>query len=328
MGRAGGSRGGVFGGGSRGGGFGGGSRGGSFGGGSRGGSFGGAGHSGGFGGRSVIRPTVVVSPRMDRRSHDGGGSPGGPYNQPRRPKGQGGILTVLKWVMIYCALMVIVLSIMSGGKQGRTPLAAGAVQQTGYYTDELGWIEQAAVLEKGLESFYQATGVQPYVYITDQIGSGDYASDQEIVDFANAKYDQLFTDEAHLLLIFYEKDGAYRTYCLTGAYASETVLDAKARDILLEKIDDYYYSSALSEDEFFAQAFADAGQKIMANPMASTKVLIKVHAVVFLGAVLLWAFLKYRERAKKKQAELERMLNTPLETFGSQEAEELAKKYE
>lgn len=337
MGRAGGGRGGSFGGGSRGGSFGGGSRGGSFGGGgSRGGSFGGGSSrgSGSFGGHSsrpVVRPTVIMGTggrRYDTQRPSGQGSGG----QKPQGSGQGCWPAFLKMVMALCALLLFALLITgalgSGQQVERTPLAAGMVQETSYYTDELGWIDDAEVLEAGLASFYQATGVQPYVYITDRIGAGGYASDQAIMDFAQAQYEALFADEAHVLLIFYEKDGAYRTYCLAGTMATGAVMDAQAREILLAKIDKYYYSSGLSDAEFFARAFAEAGEEIMADNHFPTSALVAADGVVFLLALAGLLLIRRKEQAAAKQAELERLLDTPLETFGDQETEALAKKYE
>ena len=336
MGRAGGgSRGGSFGGGSRGGSFGGGSRGGSFGGGaSRGRSSGGSSWSG-RSSHPVVRPTIVMGPRIDRRTYGGGPSgsgPSRPNGQDHKPKNGSSLLSFCKLIMILSALMlgVVILFAMlpSDEKVERTPLPAGSVQETAYYTDELGWIDNKAAMIAGLERFYKLTGVQPYVYITDHIGSGSYASDQEIMDFAETKYDQLFTDEAHVLLIFYEKDDAYRTYCLAGIQAANAVMDDAARTILLDKIDTYYYSSGLSDEAFFAKSFTEAGEEIMEDNSLPAKQMAAVLGVIFCAALLGMIVLQRKEKARKQQEELERMLDTPLETFGDREAEELAKKYE
>lgn len=335
MGRAGGgSRGGSFGGGSRGGSFGGGSRGGSFGGGSRGRSSGGS-SWGGRSSRPVMRPTIVMGPRIDRRTYGGGPSgtgPGRPSGQNNKPKGDHTWQNFFALIMILSALMLVVtilFAMMSDrGKVERTPLAAGSVHETGYYTDELGWITDKDTLIAGLERFYKATGVQPYVYITDHIGSGNYASDQEIMDFAEATYEKLFTDEAHVLLIFYEKDEDYRSYCLAGVQATHAVMDDEARAILLDKIDTYYYSSGLSDEAFFAKAFAEAGKEIMEDKSFPAQQMAAVLGIIFCASLLGMIIFKRKEKAQKQQEELERLLDTPLETFGDQEAEELAKKYE
>ena len=331
LGRAGGgSRGGSFGGGgSRGGSFGG-SRGGSFGGGgrSRGGSFGGnRPPSGGYSPRPVIRPTIF----MGTGGRSNGSSPSNPPT-PKPPKDKmASQAAFLKTVMIVCAVLFVLIiafgTAINSSATKRIPLRAGTIQESGYYTDELGWIDDAPTLTSGLKSFYRATGVQPYIYITDTIGTSSYADNQAIADFASAQYDRLFQDEGHLLLIFYERDGTYRTYCLAGIQAS-SVMDEDAREILLDTLDRYYYSSGLSDAEFFAKAFAEAGETIMADSHFPTAPLACVDGFIFLlTAAGSWR-LKQKKQAQEESQSLERMLNTPLETFGDREAEELAKKYE
>ena len=83
----------------------------------------------------------------------------------------------------------------------REKLDAGAVDETGWYTDEGDLIGSSSTLEAGLEEFYEATGVQPYVYILE---SGSVSSVNEITEEAEELYDELFTDEGHFLVVFCE----------------------------------------------------------------------------------------------------------------------------
>ena len=53
--------------------------------------------------------------------------------------------------------------------QNREPLPAGAVIETDYFADNLFWIDNKAQLEAGMKHFYQKTGVQPFLYITDEV---------------------------------------------------------------------------------------------------------------------------------------------------------------
>ena len=338
MGRGGGSRGG--GGGSRGS-FGGGSRGssGRMGGGSGrgGGSFGGS--SGGFRpspprqhSGSGLGPAMMGYGlgRMSRNSSSGGG-----YNSGRGGgSGCGGCLTGILIIIILVAILAFVLS-MNGGSDydvtsstiQREPLPAGSVTETGYYTDELNWIKNSTKLTSGMKNFYQKTGVQPYLYITDSVDGNHYPTAAELETFANQKYDELFTDEAHLLLIFFEYEPSnYYTWCITGIQA-KTVIDSEAVDILLDYVDLYYYTN-LDEDEMFSKTFDEAGKRIMnvtMSPWISVWIVVGVLAIIIIG------FIWWRSRKKQRNLEAEQtrqILETPLETFGSSEAEERAKKYE
>ena len=61
----------------------------------------------------------------------------------------------------------------------REPLPKGSVNETDYYTDELGWIHNPSQLVIGLKNFYNKTGVQPHVYITDTVNGSHYPSGEE-----------------------------------------------------------------------------------------------------------------------------------------------------
>ena len=209
----------------------------------------------------------------------------------------------------------------------REPLPKGAVTETGYYTDELDWIGNQTTLTAGLKNFYKKTGVQPYLYITDTIDGTHAPSDDQVEQFANSTYESLFSDEAHLLVIFFEYDNTYHTWYLAGSQA-KTVLDQEAMDILLDYIDRYYYDQDLTDDQMFSKAFDAAGERIMS---VTTSPWVPVLVVLGILAVLTVAFFWWRSYKKQKNREAEeteKILHTPLDTFGSGEAEERAKKYD
>ena len=207
----------------------------------------------------------------------------------------------------------------------RAALPAGAVNETAYFTDELGWIQNETKLESGLKHFYQKTGVQPYIYITDDVGTEGIPEISDIEAFGNAKYDVLFTDEAHLLLVFYENYGGYMTGCITGTQA-KTVIDNEASDILLDYLD-RNYNSDMTEDEFFSESFRDAADDIMAVPPSSVPTLIIVGVLAVLIVVFVWRRQAKKQKAIKAQQDKE-ILEMPLEKFGDTEAEQVANKYD
>ena len=349
MGRAGGRGGG----GGRSGGSFGGSRGGSFGG-SRGGSFGGGGYSsrsgsgrsyssgsrprssggyshsgyGGFWGTPRMSGPVIInnsgnrnynSPDNNRgyRNNSGG-------NNQNNSNNMGCVHIALIAVMVFSIIILLfnTVSVLSSDTKERTKLNAD-VNVTSYYTDELDWINNSATLTEGMKYFFEKTGVQPYLYITDDVGGSfyDYAE-----TFANDKYDELFTDEAHLLLIFREKDDWYDTYCLAGGSA-DSVIDSEARMILLDTIDEYYYDSSLDDNEFFSKSFKVAADKIMKKQSSNISLVI-IPLFVFVAALTAELIIVKKTKDVKRKKELKEMLEKPLETFGSTEAAELAKKYE
>lgn len=322
--------------------------GGSFGGGGR--SFGGGG-SRGFGGRTGggggSRGSLGGSSGSSRSSVGGisrsstsrssMGPSVRPMGRPSTGAGGCGCLTVPMIIVLIFALIIgIVLFTSLSGDSGsitqstieRVPLPKGSVVETGYYTDKLDWIQNPTKLTAGMKNFYKETGVQPYLYITETINGSHNPSEEEVKNFAFSLYDNLFTDEAHLLLIFHEyPPGQYSTWYVTGKQA-KAVIDSEAVDILLDYIDKYYYYDNLSDEEFFSKTFNDAGERIMnvpKSPWIPVLIILGIGVIVFIGYV--W-WKKAKDQKNREAAETERMLNTPLDTFGSSEVEELAKKYD
>lgn len=347
MGRGGGrGGGGGFSGGSRGGGFGGGRggggrSGGGFGSGRGGGSFGGGGNFGGGGFNNNRRPGNY-RPRMGpiflggfggfgrRRRYPGGGGGG------CGTMGCGSILMVLFFLFIMFSLLNSIGNFGTGGggtgditssTVEREPLPDGAVNETDYYTDNLGWIGNHTQMVDGLRHFYSETGVQPHVYITGEIEGSTDPSTDELEAYANSLYDELFTDEAHLLLVFFEpRPNEYMTYYVVGSQA-RSVIDTEAGDILLDYLDRNYYDGDLTDEQYFSESFSSAADRIMevtTSPWIPVLTIFGIAAVLY----LLFKWWQSKQKAKEKEAkQTEDMLNRPIETFGSSEAEELSKKY-
>ena len=340
-----------------GGGFSGGGRGGSFGG-SRGGSFGGGGSSGRAGGsgfgsyNSGVRPgtgngyghngygsfwgvprvsgPVIIANNGNRKyttpvnNGNNSGNNNQNNNTPNNNSTKGCIHIALIAIMVFSLIILLftTASIIGNDQTERTKLNAN-ITETSYFTDELGWIDNSSVLIDGMKYFYKETGVQPHLYITDNVGGSFYDYAEE---FANNKYDQLFNDEAHLLVIFYENGGMYNTYCLSGSVA-DSVMDYDARMILLNALDEYYYDSSLDDNEYFSKSFRKAADKIMAKPSSNAGAIV-IPLIVFVAALGAEIVIAKKAKDEKKEKELKEMLEKPLETFGNTQAEELAKKYE
>lgn len=330
MGRGGGGGGSRGGGGSFGGSRGGGGRSSSAG---RGGGFSG-GHRGGgpssfhSSGGSYSRPHYHSSYGV-HHYHHGGLHYGGSFS----------LTSVLASVLIFVAIIIAVMQMFGGGGSSgvtkstipREPLPKGAVTETAYFTDELGWISNRSVLETGMKNFYKETGVQPYLYITDTIPGVAYPKVEDIGTYADAKYGELFTDESHILLLFYERnsDSNYMDWVVTGTQAKQ-VVDQEAVDILLDYVDRYYYDNNLTESEMFAKAFNDSAERMMTVTKSPwPMVLITIGIII----ILLLVIRAIKVAAKKKREEderTERILNTPIspDVPPSPEIQDLEKKYE
>ncbi|WP_218971929.1 hypothetical protein [Raoultibacter phocaeensis] len=309
-----------------------------------GGGFSSGGRSGGspFGGGGGHFPVFIPMPRFS-----GGGSGGGPTGG-MPPSGGGpapgssgsssgcGCRTI---AIIFAVLLVIgmvgaLFTQCSGSGAAGAPastvereaLPSSAVDETGYYTDNDGdWIRNASVLEKGMKAFFKETGVQPYLYIEK---NGSVTSVQKLTEQAEALYDELFTDEAHFLLVFCDDgNGGFNAGYAVGSQA-KTIMDDEAVGILADYLDRYYNDYSLSEEEIFSKAFEDTGKRIM-TVTKSPLVPIAVCLAVIIVAGIVFAIVKNRSKQKELERQhTEQILTTPLEKFGDQEVENLAKKYE
>lgn len=202
-----------------------------------------------------------------------------------------------------------------------------------WYTDELGWIEYENDLISGMEHFYEETGIQPYLYLVDANGT---MSQTEMDEFAEKAYDNLFTDEGHMLVLYFScKDDSpwvvEGDLILITGQATELIMDDEAQKIFWSTYDYYYEDGDLSIEEFYGNTFKTAGDKIMAGPIPWRTVMIV--AVVVVGVVVVVVVLvkwwKARTKQKnKEQEDLERMLDKPLETFGDSKLNDLKDKYD
>lgn len=350
------------GGGFGGGGFGGG-RGGGFGGsfgGSRSGGFGGnLGTSRGGGrpfpgshGPTTGRPGYSPRPRMGfpfpmagpviinkqgtpgQKQYSNGPSSGGNGNQAPPPSNKGCGTGLLIGIIGIIILSLIAFFLFGGNGQiesssvQREPLSSGSVNETDYITDEARWINNEAQAEEGLRYFYNQTGVQPHLLITNDISGSSTASPSEIEAYAEDFYNENFTDEAHLLLIFYEpRPNDYLTYYLAGRQA-ESVIDDEAGQILLDYLDQNYTNSSLDEEGYFSKSFKQAADRIMAVTKSPLPTIL-ISLVVLIVAILIYLAWRRKQQAEKeRQRQTEEMLSRPLETFGSQDLSDLEKKYQ
>jgi hypothetical protein len=167
--------------------------------------------------------------------------------------------------------------------------------------------------------------VQPYLWIAEEINGSRDASWEEIETALNAVYEEKFTDEGHLILLFYEpKKGVYKTSYLAGS-AAKTVIDEEASQIILDYFDKYYYSD-LEEDEYFAAVFDKSADRIMSVSFGLRHVVMIIAALIVLFILYRTAAMILRHRRIKRQQDID-ILNTDVHKIGDDPATRLAEKY-
>ncbi len=303
-----------------------------------------SGHSGGYS-HSSIGPIILfggghhVNPAhhtnhqpYNNNSNYSNGSSGGAPSGARGP----GCGMVLLIILIFFFLMIVFGSVTGNSStssyditpstQEREKLPASAVTLTDYYKDADGdWIHNRYTLEKGLKSFYEETGVQPYVYI---LPNGTTESNDELESFAGEQYDKLFNDDGHFLLVFCDNGhGGYNCGYWVGSQAS-TVMDSEAIEILSNYLSYYYSDMDISEEEIFSLAFQKTGSRIM-TVTKSDMPKVWVALLLVIALVIVYHIIKKRKEAAAEQAQhTEQILNTPLQTYADQAVEDLAGKYD
>lgn len=146
----------------------------------------------------------------------------------------------------------------------REPIDPNLVNETPYYTDQANWITNEAELISGMEHFYNQTNVQPHLYLTEEINGETNPDMEEVQAFTDDLYDELFTDEAHLLLVFFESDDYSNqvSYHTAVGNDAQKVFDLEAQTILFDYLNHYYYSD-LTDEAYFSNVFEETADRIM-----------------------------------------------------------------
>ncbi len=236
--------------------------------------------------------------------------------------GSGGGLIGLFIVLVAAACIIAVAAgiMASGSGVSKSTIEREAIKPGAPFIrecidDRAEWIGDRNTLLRGMESFYKATGVQPAISITTEINGDSSPAIDEIEAFAESEYDKLIGHEKGVLLLFCEwSPNNWDAYYMAGE-AAQTVMDSEACDILLDYVETYY-TSDLSEDEYFAKVFSDTGERIMTvtPTVASYTPMIVGGIVLTVIAICVVIGLKAKHKRDKELAEeTERILHTPMD---------------
>ena len=323
------------------------------GGGRSGGGFRGSRSSGGFSGSSSRgyssssrphyhpRPNsswVVINNRPYSTSSGGGyRNENGNNNSGSNGKGCMTIILVVIAVFVALTMLLICIGLLTNeNTTERTPLS-GVVNKTEWYQDDIGWVKNKSVLIEGLEYFYNETGIQPYVVLTEY--SPEFWKDGEIIPDTADKYlsdiyDKKFTDEGHFIFAYFqckndslsEMEGEFR---YVSGFAADSIMDNEALTIFWGNFEDNYYDTSLSMEEMISDCFVDTADTIMSTPTNGWDVIKFLAVPMIILAVAFFAYKGYQLKAKREREKEEytkKILSTPLETFG-EDTSELEEKY-
>ncbi|MGN0506819.1 MAG: TPM domain-containing protein [Lachnospiraceae bacterium] len=347
-------------------GLGGGSSSRNFGGGSRGSSFG-----GGFGGPRPPRPPrPIIVPPIYGRGHrtviinNNGGSTGsgtsagsgsstqnsngqtsGSYTRepvtptPLTPEQKinraeqlakeaaGGKKNAMKLMLVAVIIFAVGLFFSFAAKSKTYEKAVlNGTKDVGYVQDK-GFFMGSYQTEKAVKEFYRETGIPLFIYAIES-----YSGSSDTCDaYAQELYDELFTDENHVLIVYYNNVDWWSW--VTGEQVKPMMPDDAVND-LIDEIYVYWYNDSYTNDEVFAKGI-ESYTKELTSAGSGTKtfavILYIVGGVMFVGAVLSYVSREKDEKRYKEEASTlrtEQMLSKPLETFGNQDIENLKDKYD
>jgi hypothetical protein len=137
--------------------------------------------------------------------------------------------------------------------------------------DELGWFDNVKSAGKSLKTFYEKTGVQPYVVLKAYDSS--LTSDSAKSDFANEYYNEEIGNENSFLFMYFaeeDQDDDVGYMCYVCGHNADSVMDDEAVTVFWDKIDQYWYTD-LSTDDLFETVFVETADKIMSGDSSSSQ---------------------------------------------------------
>lgn len=278
-------------------------------------------HSGGY------APRRHYTPRPPIHHH------GGSYHPPRRSGGC--VPTVVAMCIVILLLFSFFGHLVSGSINSSIPsstvnrekVSTGVAFSNDCIVDEAGWFDNPAYLSRKLQDFYSATGIQPYIYIKAYDPS--LTTDAQKEAYAVSWYEENIDNEGTFLYVYFEEADDYGNgyMCYVNGKEITTVMDAEAIDIFWAYIDSVWESN-LDDEEMFVHVFSKTAKRIMDKTTTGADIgkWVIVGVVIVIAGFLIVKIMKTkRQHEKEKNAETERILNTPLDT--SSPLDDLADKY-
>lgn len=234
--------------------------------------------------------------------------------------------STMKMVLIAVILLAIGLFVSTKAKNDvfEKYTLSGTVD-VGYVYDE-DFLEGIRTRE-ACEEFYKETGIPLFIYTVDRYNKSLGDCDK----YTLALYDELFRDENHVLVAYYNSEDWW-----SWAYGEKasTIMSDSEIDDLIDEIDRYWYDEDLNNDELFAKGIKNYQKKLTSGDNGAKMfagLLLIAGGVVLVVAVYNYISKgkeakRYEEEAKTIRAEV--ILSQPLETFGDQEIEDLKDKYD
>lgn len=180
-------------------------------------------------------------------------------------------------------------------------------------SDTTKWLDSLGTVEDALKYFYYKTGIQPYLYLTENINGDPLPSILEVAAFTRNLHQELFGEsKGHLVIVFQDgpEDDSYITWGYTDQ-ESVKVFDNEAYTILVDYLDLTYKQGHL-DSRYFADAFRNTANRIMEvtkDPTFSL-ILFVIGGLTFVLCCIFWGkIVKFGRRLISKGQDYSRDSN-------------------
>ncbi len=250
-----------------------------------------------------------------RRSYSGGGSSGTLSS----------VIALIMLIVIMYALVSVFASKMSSNGSGSSSIPASTRNREKLYSgnpfdsncivDELGWFDSVPAAGKKLKTFYDKTGVQPYIVLLKYHPELIEDSDKE--QYALDYYEEHIDNEATFLYMYFaeeDQDNDVGYMCYVNGKQVDSIMDSEAIEIFWGYIDRNWYSD-ISTDTLFADAFDMTANTIMHKSKSAADVAFVAAAgivAILVIVTIIIAMVIKRKHERERAEETQRILNTPL----------------
>lgn len=281
---------------------------------------------------SPQRPTYYAPPIVN--VNRGGGYFGG-FGGVRSGLGCNGCSTALVVFIIIVVLIIIFSTMMPSSRYSDYGYSASSVPQSSYdrekldnsnwtndcVVDETGWINEdgsIAGLERKLRTFYDKTGIQPYVYLVGN--RAELVTDDDKQQFASEYYEENIGNLYTFAFFYFDDDyDSLGFMCYEAGASALGVMDAEAVQIFAAIANQQWQSwdnYEITTEDCIANMFNRTADRIMTKS-TTTKDIVKIVMIIVLVIVVVVAIIiimnKRRKNEKERNEETRRILETPLE---------------
>ena len=286
--------------------------------------------------------------------YTGGGRYYGPsYRQTTGSSGARVATVIIVFIMLLAAMQVVsVFSEISqdlyGGNYtvtthqglGKTKMSPLAEFRTDCVIDEDGWFNDPYNVGRQLKTFYDTTGLQPYVLIKapDSRLTTDSMKEQYADEWY---YDNIDHEGALLYVYFAETNPDIEGYSvLIGGSSTKAFFDSAATQAFWDIYDSYYYNISITEEQLIVKTFTETAKicvsdKTITNTSKSGLAaiisnivgwIIGITVAVVVFSIIVVIIKNKRAKDAAEAAETARILETPIEQLGSKH-DSLVQKY-